>query len=46
MARKITQMTRGQQLRQRLYAMKALTAASMKMYFRNKTGVFFTLFMS
>lgn len=45
MARKMTEMTRGQQFRQRLYAMKALTAASMKMYFRNKTGVFFTLFI-
>jgi len=32
-------------LKRRLYALHALTIASMKMYFRNKTGVFFTLFI-
>lgn len=32
-------------IKQRLYALRALTAASMKMYFRNTTGVFFTLFI-
>jgi ABC-2 type transport system permease protein len=32
-------------LKRRLYALHALTVASMKMYFRNKTGVFFTLFI-
>lgn len=31
--------------KRRLYALHALTVASMKMYFRNKTGVFFTLFI-
>ncbi|QQS26887.1 ABC transporter permease [bacterium] len=32
-------------LKRRIYALHALTVASMKMYFRNKTGVFFTLFI-
>lgn len=32
-------------LKRRIYALNALTVASMKMYFRNKTGVFFTLFI-
>lgn len=32
-------------IKRRLYAFHALTVASMKMYFRNITGVFFTLFI-
>ncbi|MEI7819222.1 MAG: ABC transporter permease [bacterium] len=45
MADKFASMTRTQILRQRLMALRALTLASMKMYFRNTTGLFFTLFI-
>ena len=39
------QESRASLVKRRLFALHALTVASMKMYFRNITGVFFTLFI-